>query len=111
MKHKWDRGNMVEDLKNVVESAKAMQPCLIVLPTEREVRTFERNCKDSIDGMSVFYCSFSDYYDGSWMMFKPRPKHIIAFRKDDIWKNLSADAIVEYGTCIGRKEFKKEEEK
>ena len=109
MKHKWDKGSMIEDLKKVTEDAKKMQPALIVVPTERELRTFEKHCKGNIDGESVFCCSFSDYFDGSWMMLKPRPKHIIAFRKDDIWKNLSADAIVEYGTSIGYKEFKKEE--
>lgn len=110
MRHKWDVGNMVEDMRKVVDDAKSMQPSLIVVPTEREVRVFDRNFKSDLDGQSVFCCCFADYYDGSWMMLKPRPKHIFAFRKDDIWKNISADAIVEYGTSISNKS-KKEERK
>lgn len=105
MKHKWDKGKMVEDLKRAVEDARGMQPALIVVPTVREVKTFERNFKESVKDEQIFCCSFSEYYDGSWLMLKPRPKHIIAFRKDDIWKNLSADAVVEYGTSISYKEL------
>lgn len=111
MRHIYDKGEtFLKDFERVVNDARRNQPSLVVVPTEREVKTFESNFKSMLDGEPVFCCSFADYYDGSWMMLKPRPKHIYGFRNDDIWRNVSADAIVEYVTSKGSKKFKKEEE-
>ena len=109
MRHKFDKGNIIEDLKAIYEDAKKKTPALIVVPTEREVRAFERNIKDDSDEHLVWCCSFANYHDGSWVMIKPRPKHIFIFRYPEIFKNISADATVEYVTSVGKKNFKKEE--
>lgn len=110
MRHIYDTGEtFLKDFERVVNDAKKKQPSLIVVPTEREVKTFDKNFKNMLDGESVFCCSFADYYDGSWLINKPRPKHIYGFRSDDIWRNVSAGADVEYITSRGNKKFKKEE--
>ena len=110
MRIKFDEGNFISDLRETIEDAKAKQPALIVVATEREVKTFERHFKDELDGEFVWCCSFSDYYTGRWMSAVPRPQHIYIFRVDDMVRNLSADAYVEYVTVVGRKRAEKKEE-
>lgn len=110
MRHKFDKGDFLEDLRIVVKDAIKMEPSLIVVPTERDVRTFERNFKDSVNGHSVFCCDFRHYYDGSWIALKPRPKKIFGFRYMDVIKNISADADVVYVTSVGRPMQKEERE-
>lgn len=110
MRHKFNNGNFVEDLEVTLNDALTRGPALIVVPTEREVRTFERRFAEAIEGKNVWCCSFTDYYHGAWMSISPRPMHIYIFRIDDIIRNLSADAYVEYMTSIGKKNYKKEEE-
>lgn len=112
MRHKFDKGNFIEDLISTVNDAKKNTPSLVVVPTEREVRTFERIFADDDTCNHVFCCTFADYYDANWLMIKPRPVHHYIFRVDDIMNNLSANAVVEYSTSVSkRRPMKKEEEK
>ena len=113
MRLKFDSGDdFITDLKEVVNDAIENQPALIVVPTEREVKTFERNFKDDLDDKFVWCCSFSDFYNATWMSTSPRPKFIYIFRIDDALNKLSADASIKYATVKGfkRREEKKEEE-
>ena len=111
MRVKFDDGKFVEDLKRVVDDALNRQPALIVVPTEREVNTFERNFKNYVDGHNVWCCSASDYHNGVWRVkFAPAPKHIYGFRDDDIWNLYACDARVEYVTTKSYKKRVKEEE-
>lgn len=110
MRLRFDKGSFVDDLKGIIEDARKNTPSLVVVPTEREVKTFERTYKDSLDGEFVWVCSFADYYSGQWMMAAPRPKHIYILRTDDIMRNLSADGDIEYMTVVGKKRYFKKEE-
>lgn len=110
MRHKFDNGSFIADLGNVVEDAKKFESCLIVVPSEREVHSFEKNFSDDTNINNIRCCSASDYITYKWVsMFSERPKHIIIFRADDIFRTASADARVEYMTSVGKKNYKKEE--
>lgn len=106
---RFDEGKFVEDLGKLVDMAKAKTPSLIVVASDREVDTFNRNFKDA-EGVSC--CSMADFYEGKWMSLSPRPLYTHAFRYDDIFQMLSNTAKHEGGTVKGRrrKEVVKEEE-
>lgn len=110
MRIRFDDGKFIDDMEKVVKDALNRQPSLIVVPTEREVNTFERNFKDLVDGQHVWCCSFADYYNGSWRMINPAPKHIYGFRNDDIWNTFASGVTVEYVTVKGYKKRVKEED-
>lgn len=107
---KFDNLNFIEDLKNIVNDAKGMETSLIVVPTEREVKTLERNFGDDCHINGICYCTFADFASFKWIsMFGERPKKIFIFRIDDLVKTYSADADIVYLTVAGKKNYKKEE--
>lgn len=106
----FDDTNFIGDLERVVNDALNRQPALIVVPTDKEVRTLVRRFGDELEGKSVWYCSFADYINYKWMMTASEATHIYIFRADDAIENCKGNAVVEYMTVKGRKKFKKEEE-
>ena len=107
---KFDEGKFVNDLRSVVEDAVKRQPSLIVVPTEKEVATFERNFSTDLRNDAVWCVSFADYYNGSWRMISPMPKFVIGFRVDDLYNNLAGDAMVVYMTVKRVNKFNKNKE-
>lgn len=106
----FDSSRFIEDLKIVIDDAKRSGASLIVVPTEREVKTIERNFGDECNINGIMCCTFSDYVSFNWLtMFGRRPRKIFIFRIDDIVNTYAADADVEYITIGGRKNYKKEE--
>lgn len=106
---RFDDGNFVEDLGKLVDVAKLRTPSLIVVASDREVATFNRNFGNT-EGVSC--CSMADFFLGKWMSISPRPVYTHAFRYDDIFQMLSNTAKHEGGTVKGRKRVveNKEEE-
>lgn len=110
IKVKFDGMNFIDDLKSVVDDAKKYDSSIIVLPTEREVRTLEKHFIDDCNRNGIRYCTFADYASFKWLtMFDERPKKIFIFRIDDLVSAYSADADIEYVTVAGRRNYKKEE--
>ena len=107
-KLRFDEGKFVEDLGVMVNVAKKKTPSLIVVASDREVSTFNRNFGNT---EGVYCCSMDEFYSGRWMSLSPRPLYTHAFRMDDIFQVLSATAKFEGGTVKGKKKFTREEVK
>lgn len=101
MKVLFDEGNYVSDMEKVVKDAINRQPSLIVVPSDREMKTFERHFGKVCSDKAVNCCTFDDYYTSKWMMLEPRPKHCFIFRQDDILYNLSGTTNIDYVTVRG----------
>ena len=106
----FDSTDFIGDLERVVKNALDRQPALIVVPTDKEIKTLERRFRDELEGKSVWYCSFADYISYKWMMIAPEATHIYIFRADDALENCKGNAVVEYMTVKGRKRLVKKEE-